>query len=193
MASSTNCIYKTVTLQAGEQFNLPPGAVIIGSSDSSAFTSTCPIPDGEEAICYVAATPSSNDCGSNSSYWEPTIGTNATTNLWGYEFNGVMVPFASQKPTVNPGHLITTDVGAAYAEMALVMPILGTAFGYGCDAGYGCLNYFVIKTFPSIAKTLKMVWNIDGPVINNSQAFAWFEFVPISQYDTGRDGFPGCP
>jgi len=52
---ATPCIYKSVTLVEGEQFNLPPGAQIIAASDSTAFTSTCPIPSELETFkCYIS-------------------------------------------------------------------------------------------------------------------------------------------
>ena len=44
MATTQNCIYKSVTLAAGEQFTLPPGAEIISATDINSFTSTCPKP-----------------------------------------------------------------------------------------------------------------------------------------------------
>lgn len=39
--ASTNCIYKSVTLTAGETFVLPPGAELISASDSNAITNSC--------------------------------------------------------------------------------------------------------------------------------------------------------
>lgn len=42
--ASTNCIYKSVTLSAGETFVLPPGAELISASDTNAITSSCPDP-----------------------------------------------------------------------------------------------------------------------------------------------------
>lgn len=46
MSSPTlnSCIYKSVTLAAGEQFNLPPGATLVSTTNNSAITSNCPIP-----------------------------------------------------------------------------------------------------------------------------------------------------
>ena len=50
----TNCIYRSVNLQAGESFTLPPGAEIVSATDINAITSTCPIPDNLESLeCYV--------------------------------------------------------------------------------------------------------------------------------------------
>ncbi len=39
-----NCIYKSVTMSAGETFVLPPGAELISVSDIGAVTSSCPDP-----------------------------------------------------------------------------------------------------------------------------------------------------
>lgn len=48
------CVYHTVTLQPGEQFNLPPGAVLVGATGGlSSFDSTCEKPETlEEPLCY---------------------------------------------------------------------------------------------------------------------------------------------
>ena len=39
MAIATPCIYKSITLQPGESFTLPPGAILLGATDSTALTS----------------------------------------------------------------------------------------------------------------------------------------------------------
>lgn len=53
MAAIT-CIYKSVTLQAGETFVIPPGGELIGVSDAAAIVSSCDeeIPENEE-VCYM--------------------------------------------------------------------------------------------------------------------------------------------
>jgi hypothetical protein len=53
MAAETPCIYKSVTMSAGETFVLPPGAEIISVSDLGAITNSCPDPlPTEELSCY---------------------------------------------------------------------------------------------------------------------------------------------
>lgn len=51
----STCVYHSVTLQPGEQFNLPPGATIVGASGGlSSFDSTCPKPATlETPLCYT--------------------------------------------------------------------------------------------------------------------------------------------
>lgn len=55
MASVTqNCIFKSVVLGNGETFVLPPGAILLGATDSSLISSSCldqVIPD-TELLCY---------------------------------------------------------------------------------------------------------------------------------------------
>ncbi len=54
MAASSPCIYKSVTMAAGETFVLPPGAEIISVSDLGAITNSCPDPfPVEELKCYA--------------------------------------------------------------------------------------------------------------------------------------------
>lgn len=52
MASVGTTIVKSVKLQAGESFTLPPGAQLIASTDIASITSTCEIPDLEALECY---------------------------------------------------------------------------------------------------------------------------------------------
>src|SRR6188768_2568101 len=48
------CVYKAITMVAGETFVLPPGAVLIGTTDSGAVTSSCPAPIPDTDLkCYV--------------------------------------------------------------------------------------------------------------------------------------------
>jgi len=54
--AATSCIYKSVTMSAGETFVLPPGAELVSVSDIAALTSSCPeeFPT-EELKCYRIA------------------------------------------------------------------------------------------------------------------------------------------
>lgn len=188
------CIYKSVTLAVGEQFNLPPGATLVGSSDSTAFTSNCPIPPLEESACFIFAIPVAGEDGNQSQYWEPTGTTNSTTNLLGWELNGVRSNFTTQKATIGNGNFLTSDIADAIADMvAAGVPILNANYGYGQDPYRGTLNFIVIKTFPSIANALQLIMYVDGPIINDSSSVAWFRCESATTYNQGRDGFPGCP
>lgn len=48
----TNCIYRSITLTAGETFVLPPGAEVISVSDSAAVSSSCGELPVAETKCY---------------------------------------------------------------------------------------------------------------------------------------------
>ena len=54
--ASQNCIYKAVTMKAGEVFVLPPGAELISVTDANAVTSSCSdnLPEAE-LKCYRVA------------------------------------------------------------------------------------------------------------------------------------------
>lgn len=54
--ASTNCIYKAVSLKAGEVFVLPPGATLVSVTDANAVTSSCSddLPEAE-LKCYRVA------------------------------------------------------------------------------------------------------------------------------------------
>lgn len=62
MAAAVPCIYKSITMTAGETFVLPPGAEIISVSDIGAITNSCPDPlPIEELKCYRIAWVSNID------------------------------------------------------------------------------------------------------------------------------------
>lgn len=61
--SSTNCILKSITLAANEQFSLPPGAEIVSATGGlDSFNSTCPKPTSVEVpVTYEFVWAASQD------------------------------------------------------------------------------------------------------------------------------------
>ena len=94
--ASTNCIYKSVTMQAGETFVLPPGAVLISASSANVTSSCGDIPiveqkcwkirwvlnkDPEGAIVYFSSLiglPQTVIIPSKNNAWDPEDGTPVT-------------------------------------------------------------------------------------------------------------------
>lgn len=67
---STSTIYKTYTLQPNEQFTLPPGSELIGSTSVANLESTCTIPTLEDIACYELYIAGANDNNSESQPFE---------------------------------------------------------------------------------------------------------------------------
>jgi hypothetical protein len=100
MATTQNCTFKSVTLAAGEQFILPPGAEIVATTNGlEDYTSTCPKPSSLETIqCYKSAFADVDELGGHlPAYCVVTIqGININGSLYpfttGFTFNTIYIP-----------------------------------------------------------------------------------------------------
>jgi hypothetical protein len=111
-----NCIYKTVTLAEGEQFNLPPGAILVAATDSTAITSTCPIPTLGKPICgtlYVVIDVDDNEGHPNNEKDFRINEINVGGNI--INFGGQLVITSGD----NPGTLVTTTTLNSYISPSL--------------------------------------------------------------------------
>lgn len=142
------CIYKSVTLAAGEQFNLPPGAVLVAATDESAISSTCPIPELEELKCYIIAAYASDEVGCGTGVWEGDA--NAT-------ISGITI--AGTYYSLNVG---SNDSGSFYMDQVVNWINSNPSYSgmlqnasYGRDWDGNCrggVATLCFKTIPSIAE-----------------------------------------
>lgn len=154
MATGTTCIYKSVTLQQGETFVLPPGAELIGSTNESAITSSCDEEfDLEEIQCYTIQVQESISDGGDAAYNDVYI-TEAT-------LNGTTTIFSTPISFDNCSGCIPTSSITQLQNALNEMGILG-AFsdwsGYADEipnSGDAAMVIMIcFKTFPSIAQNL---------------------------------------
>lgn len=185
--------YTTVTLAEGESYVLPPGAVLVGATDPSLLTSLndcLDLDNLEEFECYVCPIPIGAEDGDDSQYWEPTIGTNSETNITGYTLSGISYNFSTSYESASIGNFINTT--NLLNELKAVLPITFATYASVSDVNRGTLNYFVIKTIPSIAKSLYLTIKVKAPVSWENDANAYFKFVPIADL-AGYTNVPSCP
>lgn len=168
-----NCIYRSITLAANEEFTLPPGAEIIGSSNINSITSTCPLPTNLEQLgCYgfvvVAATGVN---GGETEVWEDTQIT-----FLGLNYDGIDYPFVSA---------VGYD-GASIITQISLLPF-GAAFSNFCisscdETGNQSLKFYVIfNTFPSIAQNLKLYGTTSSPNSGSGIPQVPFEFPCLTR------------
>ena len=146
--SSTNCIFKSVTLAANEQFSLPPGAEIVSASGGlDSFNSTCPKPTSIETPQCYGFVIAANE-GTYGSHTEPFEETQIF--FTGLAVNGTSYPFSNQ-----------TGFDAGAVSTAMGTTSIGSVFSGFAVADnsdrYGWHQYIVFKTIPSIAKNLELV------------------------------------
>ncbi len=191
MASFGTTVTRTVTLAQGEKFVLPPGAVLKGSTDNNAFTSTCPIPTLETLACYVAI------FGSNIKEGDYGYFEGDQAYIIGYRLNGVETiftePFRGSKPS---GFFDLDGLGLA---MKTSMPgIIQTDGGIHGDGSRGQLNYLLIQTIASVATKLELIFQGGAPLDvepqGNTTAISYVPFrTRASVITAGYEEVPACP
>jgi hypothetical protein len=150
MPSIDNCIYKSATLAAGEQFNLPPGAILVSATDTNAITSNCPIPALEEPVCYFFALGTlDGDNDGKSEYWE-----DSQSSIYGFKYGNTIVNAAS--PILGTPYY---DMTAVYNLIAATLPItnVGTFANAGPSGNDSAQSGLVFKMIPSLASQLSLL------------------------------------
>lgn len=191
---ATTCITKAVSLAPGESFVLPPGATLIGASDSGAFTSTCDVPDLETLQCYVALIGASVIDGSVQQYFEAT-----NSHALGIIYNGTYYPFSTVYSANFVGAFplvpLMSDLGTQAAAAGAFIAATGT--GIFTNPGNGILTFILIKTIPSVANN--MVLRVRGTMRTSltpgqSDLDLSSPFLPLQTWvDNGYTGMPACP
>lgn len=151
MSVPQNLINKSVVLQPGEQYILPPGAVIVGASSPTSLNSSCPIGELEDLECYAFILGNAQEDGNNEQLFE-----DQSFPALGFSANGVYRDFPSPfYPVQDNGRYDLEAIVAAINIQtggALVTPV--TAFVSRGDNG--TMSYIVFKSIPSVAKTLEL-------------------------------------
>jgi hypothetical protein len=151
---ATNCIYRSVSLQVGESFTLPPGAEIVSATDLNSITSTCPLPDNLEALeCYIFVLLAADPISSGRGVWSggSSGDENAfilTLTVGGVTYNIPDIP-ADSNGIFDVGQL--ASVIASNPSINGMMLSLGVASGSDPASTRGGVGTLCFKTTPSIA------------------------------------------
>lgn len=189
MAGATTTIIKSVTLQAGESFVLPPGATLIGTDNASNFTSTCELPELETLSCFGVVLAAFENDNADTEYFEQ-----GTQYIKGFELSGVYYGFTAD--VVNTGANGTFDMTELYNKMKALLPaIIDGNTGYAGDATNGQRNYLVISTIPSVGNNLVLRIVTSSPAGSGYQTVTYKSaFYPYADLSAlGYESFPECP
>ncbi len=189
MAELTTCIKKSITLLAGEPFILPPGATLLGSTDSSAFTSDCTIPeDLEELQCYAFVFGNAQTEGSNDQIFEAG-GTPAV----GLQYNNTYYAFPTEFPADgSTGYYDINGIIAAINGTSAGTIIFEASTGMHDGGDEGVMSFIVFKSLPSMIQDLSIRFTT-----SNSSEFdgelLYFN-IPANAYANVADyeGMPSC-
>lgn len=184
-------IIKTVKLQAGEQFNLPPGATLISATDTSAITSSCDIGTLEQLECYAFVFGNAALDGTNQQLFEST-----TFPVVGVQINNKYTNFSSPfnaKDNSSPvGQYDLANMVLAINNItgALILPKIGEHN----EGTHGIIEFIVFKAIPSVAKTLQLKM-----IAATNQGFNLTENIEIwikprlHSELSAYSGLPTCP
>lgn len=187
------CSYKTITLTPGEQFILPPGAEIIGVSDTTALEATngCATLDNlEQPECYAVVFGEASPGGSETPVYNDV-------QIYGISVNGVGYGFSPQ------GFPVVGGINGTSAQ-TIKNAIDSTPYGsvitdlkrnLRSDSDRGIVVYVVFKTYPSIANGMKFLAYGSGMVASPTTSGIPMEY-PVYKYDErpggGSFSWPSC-
>lgn len=167
MAGATTTIIKSVTLQAGENFVLPPNSTLLGADTPGNITSNCELPTLETLSCYLALLGGTDTDSAEDTYWEP----DSRARVIGFELSGVRTLFPVEVGGANgcyDGPGIITQLQAALPAIIAVDSSANNESGPVGDVG-SCLSYILIQTIPSVANNLRLVLTSTGTISNGTE------------------------
>lgn len=186
--ASSNTILKTITLQPGEQFVLPPGAEFVGATSVDELDSTCDDDlEGEELLCYALAFGNAEDDGNNGQIFESTDTSN--TPVVGIKFNGTEYLFSTPFYANGSGLYNLTGMITAINGTAAGAVIFNASSAFNWQGDNGVMSYIVFKTLPSIATKLQLMMSTTSPGVQELQFL-----IPVRPYDdvSSYTNIPSC-
>lgn len=161
-------IIKSITLLAGEQFILPPGAVLISTTNTTLVTNSCgTLENLEDLNCYAFVFGNAGQDGGDHQLFESTPGSSVPAI--GIRLNDVFYPFATSViPSIDTG-VYSSSLGNSINQTSAGQLIFEAV--QVCDvstANLGTMCFIVFKTTPTIAKTLQLAFKTYAPGFNSN-------------------------
>lgn len=153
MATPCTEIYRSVTLAPGEQFNLPPGAELLGATTISDITSTCPLPSNlEELDCYLFSMLANVENLDATYVWEG-CGGDCNAYLESITVAGITYPISPALTADDRGKFDVAGLASFISTNASISGVLLNISG-STDYDYprGGAATLCFKTFPSVAQ-----------------------------------------
>jgi hypothetical protein len=177
------CLIKSVTLLANEQFTLPPGGVLVRTSNDAAITSTCPIPPSPELKCYQLTLTADWQIG-NAGEIRPwtTSSDEASPRILQYKVGGVV--YDCTDSIIIPGAYGDFFLDRLQTHISGNIEINNMFFnmsnkrGYSAGSDRGGWASFCFKTFPEIGDSFEVYVNTTIPYTSdNSKDPDWPDVV----------------
>lgn len=183
-------IYKSIVLQPGEEFILPPSATLIASTDEGSVSSTCGNLGNLESLeCYSFVFGNAEDDGNNLQLFEAKI-----FPVKGIKLGGVYYSFGFE------GFMANEDTGRYDLEAivraidaAIGSVLVSPAVSYNSSGDNGVISFISFKTTPSIAQSLELMMQAatDEGFQTSEYIEIWIKPRPYSDL-TAYLGLPAC-
>jgi hypothetical protein len=180
MASSQQCVYKSVDLVKGESFKLPSGAVLVGATNTASITTTCDTSNLETLTCYSYKFAGACDTGDSSTAWEPAL-----SYFVGIKVADIYYPFAVP--------VLITNYSQHEETFNSVMNVFSNfSFDYNIDCGAGKQGwdlYETFATFPSVANNMYLVAKTitNTSTLGNGIVTTYVKVVPTVTFTTSLE------
>lgn len=144
--AAISCTYKTIVLQAGEAFVLPPNSTLLGVSDLGSITTDCNTDSLEEPLCYVMDWALSRN-------ENPSVAIEAQDYDLYFVINGVEYLIINELGAAGPEVWMTnaSPITAAIPAGILTTPVLTAG-----TTGDRISQILTFSTIPSIAAAIKI-------------------------------------
>lgn len=185
------CTYQSISLQPGESFVLPPGAILIGATDSGQLSSANDCLDTanlEQRACYfIEISQTDNDAPDDTSNYEEVY-------LKGIRLNNTFIPFASPISFITEFNTIGILGPDSSLLKAQLINLVGNVFGSWNilrkgTTSYGFTIWYVFQTIPSIVQDLAVVASTGVDAGGSGAGYAGLIFdnlcQPIADFDPG--------
>lgn len=144
--AAISCNYKTIVLQAGEAFVLPPNSTLLGVSDLGSITTDCDTDNLEEPLCYVMEWALSRN-------EDPSVAIEAQDYDLYFVINGVEYLIINELGAAGPEVWLTSaaPITAVIPAGVLTSPVLTVG-----TTGDRISQVLTFSTIPSIAAAIKI-------------------------------------
>lgn len=193
MSLIPNKIYKSIVLQPGEQFILPPGAVLVSSTNIAATQSSCnDLSNLEELECYTFVFGNAASDGNQTQLFEaflfPAVGFRVGGAYYSFD-----PPIYSHEDSTPKGQYdLTAIISTINAKTGGVL--INPTIGEHNEGDHGIIEFITFRTIPSLATSMELVMRAATP----NDGFNEDEYIelsikprPTSQL-SNYSGLPGC-
>jgi hypothetical protein len=192
MSLLQNIIYKSIVLQPGEQFILPPGAVVISSTNASATQSSCDDLDSlEDLECFTFVFGNAATDGGSAQLFEAPGFPVVAFRVGGAKYT-LDPPFAPSTTSSPVGQYDLAGLVSAINSKTggvLVNPVLGEHN----EGGHGIIEFITFRTTSSLADTMELIMRAGTSIGFNETEYVELSIRPRATSTlTAYSGVPNC-